>query len=388
MKPFSHYKERVLRFVHKKRIGIKSYSSKKVVTSSNNLLIEPSHHPLNEKIDADIKDAIKKSLIVRFKEDFNRLMKNASYKHNFNSLDKVFLKVYLVLAVWLFFCSFLFLKVFTTVVFLIFITFMTVVIPLLLYGLSFVMIKVVVRYIMFQRRKNIELYLPELLQLTAANMNAGMMLERALFGAVKPHFGVLRDEMELVAKDTLAGKSIDDALRTFVARYDSVVLERTVNIILEGVRSGSRMGDLLNKISINIQELRIMKKEMSASVTSYVIFITVASIIAAPVLMGLSHELLVVVKDIMSTVAIDSSSTSNMAFNLKFDSSVISILDFRIFTFANIFFTSLFSAMIVAVITKGSVKESLKTIPIFIIVASVMFILSFKFLNMMLGSFF
>ncbi len=39
------------------------------------------------------------------------------------------------------------------------------------------------------------------------------------------------------------------------------------------MESGGEIGELLNKIAINIQETRIRKKEMAASVMTYAIFI-------------------------------------------------------------------------------------------------------------------
>jgi pilus assembly protein TadC len=55
-------------------------------------------------------------------------------------------------------------------------------------------------YKIYQRTKEIEEVLPEFLQLTSANISAGMTIDRALWFAVRPKFGVLAKEIEEVAK--------------------------------------------------------------------------------------------------------------------------------------------------------------------------------------------
>lgn len=227
----------------------------------------------------------------------------------------------------------------------------------------------------FNRTLQLETVLPDFLQLASANISAGMPIDRALWYAVRPNFGVLAKEIEEVAKNTVAGEDLEKALLTFSKKYESKILKRSVNILLEGLRAGGEMADLLNKIAINIQETRLMRKEMAANVMTYVIFIGFASVAAAPFLYGLATLLLQIVTTIISNI--DVGSTAN-SFGISIGGEVgIKLSDFKWFCVVMLIFTSTFSSMITSVIRKGNIREGLRFIPIFIIITLSLYFLSF-----------
>ena len=154
----------------------------------------------------------------------------------------------------------------------------------------------------YQRRVGIEEVFPDFLQLTSANIRAGMPIDQALWHAIRPNFGVLAKEMEDVAKETMSGTDLEEALHEFAFRYDSNVLKRSISLLTEGLDAGGEIGELLDRISTNIQESKMMQKEMAASVTTYAIFIGFASVVAAPFLLALSSQLLVIIKEIVSSI--------------------------------------------------------------------------------------
>jgi Flp pilus assembly protein TadB len=222
----------------------------------------------------------------------------------------------------------------------------------------------------FERKVAIEEVLPDFLELTSANIRAGMPIDRALWFAVRPRFGVLAKEIEIVAKQTVSGEDLEKALENFAAKYDSAILKRSVNLLVEGLDAGGEIGDLLNKISINIKESQLLKKEMSANVTSYVIFIGFATMIAAPMLFGLSYQLLGTIHAITSRIEMPSSSST---MGLTFGHVGISLADFRIFAYSSLLVTSFFSAILVATIKKGEIRAGIRYIPIFMITSVVLF---------------
>ena len=159
--------------------------------------------------------------------------------------------------------------------------------------LLWVMFYVIIDLKVFKRKIEIEDVLPDFLQLAASNIKAGMTVDKALWYAVRPRFGVLAKEIESVAKETMSGNDMKESLVKFSSKYDSVVLKRAVYMLIEGIDAGGEIGDLLDKIADNIKEQKIMVKEIGASVTTYTIFISFASIGAAPVLYSLSKALIV-----------------------------------------------------------------------------------------------
>ncbi len=224
-----------------------------------------------------------------------------------------------------------------------------------------------------QRRKEIELVFPDYLQLAAANLAAGMTIDRALWSAVRPRFGVLAKEMEDVAKKTMTGRDLERSLQEFSHKYDSLVIKRSIDLICEGTRSGGRMADILSKIAVNIQENTILQKEMSANVTTYVIFISFASVLASPFLFGLSTQLLAVIQQIAGTLSSNSGGGSSSV-GLSISSDAINMGDFRMFSIIVLAITSIMSACIVAVIRKGNVKDGLKSIPIYFLISLLLYL--------------
>ncbi|MBS3131180.1 type II secretion system F family protein [Candidatus Woesearchaeota archaeon] len=240
----------------------------------------------------------------------------------------------------------------------------------------------------YKRKLDIEEVLPDFLQLTASNIKSGMTIDRALWYAVRPRFGVLAKEIEGVAKDTMGGMDLNDALEKFASKYDSVTLKRSISLLIEGISAGGEIGDLLNKIAINIQELKIMRKEMAANVSTYTIFITFASIIAAPFLFGLSGVLIQVISGIGATLSDLGSTAATSGLGISFGTVGVDYSDFRIFAIVSLVITSFFSAAIVSTIKKGNVKSGIKYIPLFIAVSVTLFLFADFVLGIFLSGFF
>jgi Flp pilus assembly protein TadB len=238
----------------------------------------------------------------------------------------------------------------------------------------------------FQRTKAVEEVFPDFLQLTSANISAGMPIDKALWYAVRPGFGVLAKEIETVAKNTMAGEDLSVALTNFSRKYNSKTIQRSISLLLEGMSAGGEMADLLNKIALNIDENKILRKEMAANVTTYVIFITFATIAAAPVLFGLATQLLVIIKQITSKLG-SSITTSGSFFSFSFSSDAIKANDFILFSYLMLTISAISSACIVSVIKKGRVKEGLTKIPVFIIVSLVLYTLSTIIISSAFGNF-
>ncbi len=236
----------------------------------------------------------------------------------------------------------------------------------------------------YQRKVGIEEVFPDFLQLTSANIRAGMPIDQALWHAIRPNFGVLAKEMGDVAKKSMSGTSLEKALYEFASKYESTTLKRSVSLLIEGLNAGGEIGELLDRIATNLQEARIMQKEMAASVTTYVIFISFASIAAAPFLLALSNQLLFVIGQIISSIDIPSGSG---AF-ITFEKVSVQPGDFKIFAITTLTISSAISAMIIAVIKKGNIKAGLKYIPMFIASTIIIFIILDKLLGLVLAGVF
>ncbi|MBI2549899.1 hypothetical protein HYV83_01835, partial [Candidatus Woesearchaeota archaeon] len=104
---------------------------------------------------------------------------------------------------------------------------------------------VVVSYIyldlrIFNRTKKMEAVLPDFLRLVSENLKGGMPFERSLWSAIKPEFGILSQEVRLAAKKVITGAEVDDAVVEFTSKYDSPMLKRSFDLILEGMKGGGK----------------------------------------------------------------------------------------------------------------------------------------------------
>lgn len=257
-----------------------------------------------------------------------------------------------------------------------------------LYLLTVLVVFVYLDVRMYQHVMEIEESLPDFLQLASSNISAGMTVDRALWYAVRPKFGILAIEMENVAKSTIVGEDLEKALVKLGQRYDSRMLKETINLIVEGIQSGGEMAQLLNKLSTNIKETQLMRKEIGASVMTYAIFIGAATIVAAPLLFALSTQLLTIIQKIFGSIHIDKSVGVSGLFSMSLSGDSINIGDFRNFSILVLIISSFFSAAIISVIQKGSVKDGVKTIPIFIIVSLILYYAASALFASLLGGLF
>ena len=228
-----------------------------------------------------------------------------------------------------------------------------------------------------KRKKEIENVLADYLQLVASNLNAGMTIDQAMWYAVRERFGILAEEIEIVAKKVASGVDLEEALIEFTNKYDSDLLKRSMLLLIEGLKSGGELASLVNKIAWNIKESQILEKEINAEITTYVIFITFASIIIAPFLYSLSHRIIIIMEGILSKINLESISGLSSNLPLKFSGgNAISASDFKIFVFINLGVTSILAAMIISTIRKGNIKSGLKLIPLFLSISIILFLIA------------
>ncbi|MGM5485038.1 MAG: type II secretion system F family protein [Nanobdellota archaeon] len=226
----------------------------------------------------------------------------------------------------------------------------------------------------YRRTKNMEAVLEDFLRYLSENLKGGMTFERALWRAIKPQFGILAKEISLVAKRVVTGQDVKDALMEFTEKYDSPILKRSFQLIVEGMKGGGNVAYIIDKVEKDIRETKELKQEMAAANTTYVIFIVAIVLIIAPALFGLSYNLLLVLQEIGGTIS-NATSSGSSSFSMM-DLSDISIdpASFRMFSMGALTVISFFSSLILSIIRKGNMKDGVKYIPIFIGVSVLMYL--------------
>ena len=238
----------------------------------------------------------------------------------------------------------------------------------------------------FNRTKEMEEVLQEFLKFVSENLKGGMSFEKSLWSAIKPEFGILATEVRLAAKKVMTGQDVDEAITEFTDKYDSPMLRRSFNLIIEGLKGGGRIAELIDRVIENIEETRMLKKEMAATNMTYVIFITFVVIVIAPGLFALSYQLLTILGKFAAKIGA-TQVRGGMTLPLTISNISIKQTDFVVFSRYALVTISTFSSMIVSMIRKGSIKAGVMYIPIFIglsllMYSMFMFLLTLIFSNL------
>ena len=139
--------------------------------------------------------------------------------------------------------------------------------------------------------KFVEKILPDALQLIASNIKAGLTTEKALFVSARPEFGPLSLELQETSKRILSGDRIEHALLVIPTKIKSKVLERTIWLITQGIKSGGQISQLLIKLSRDLREENALKSEVNANISMYVMLIFFSAAFGAPMLFGISSHI-------------------------------------------------------------------------------------------------
>ncbi len=239
-----------------------------------------------------------------------------------------------------------------------------------------------------KRTRFVESVLPDVLQLMASNLKAGLTVDQALLSSTRPEFGILKDEINRIGKEIATGKEIEIALKHMSRRIKSEKLDKTVSLISSGLKSGGELASLLDQTAVNLRDQKFVEDKVKSNVLMYVIFIFIAISIGAPLLFGLSSFLIGVLTDIMSGITIPAEATARM--NLPLAVTEVSISTSFIIRYAivSLITTSILGSLVLGLISKGKEKEGIKFIPALILLTVVVFFLVRTVIKNVLGGLF
>ena len=226
------------------------------------------------------------------------------------------------------------------------------------------------------RRKQIEEVLPDFLQICAANVRAGMSIERALWFAARPEFGLLSEEIASTTRRTFGGEPFTQALKKLAKKFDSRQLNRTINLIIEESSSGGEVATLLDKCAWDARQVQILHKEISEMMLMYVIFIVFASCIGAPMLYGLSYQLIHATNKIWGEIQAENPQgfpKMGMMSMIQPKPPKITTDDFYKFAIIATIMVTFSASFIIAVVNTGSWINGFKYAPFFIGLGLVIF---------------
>jgi|APSaa5957512576_1039674.scaffolds.fasta_scaffold00484_17 archaeal flagellar protein FlaJ len=216
------------------------------------------------------------------------------------------------------------------------------------------------------RVKKIESVFPDFLQLVSSNLRAGMTVDRAMLLSARPEFSPLDKEILQAGRDISTGKPIGLALKAMSKRIGSEKIDKTLLIILSGIRAGGDLAVLLEETSRSMRQRGFVEKKAASQVLMYVIFIFMAVSIFAPGLFSLSGVLVETMTNLMGGVDADSLPQN---IPISFSSVNISVEFVYYFSILFIIVMDIMAALVLGLVGKGDEKEGLRYLPIMLILS-------------------
>lgn len=239
----------------------------------------------------------------------------------------------------------------------------------------------------YNRTKLLEDKLVDYLSLVSTNLKGGLSFEKSLWVSIKPDFGILAKEIGLVSKKVMTGNDLVEALNEFSMKYDSPILKRSINLIVGEVESGGQIVNVIDKVIDNLRKTRLLKDEMAASTITYMIFIGSIVMVISPALFALSAQLLQIIIGFAAKIGGSMSGAGATALPITISEVSIDPKDFIWFSRFAITSISVFSAFIISIIEKGDIKSGLRYVPLFTIVALVLYEIFNTVLSNVFGTF-
>jgi tight adherence protein C len=116
-----------------------------------------------------------------------------------------------------------------------------------------------------KRQKAVARALPDLLDMLASTVQAGLAFNAALAYAAPGITGPLGDELRAVLSEIRVGRSRADSLRAMADRVDQDDLKTTVRAIVQSERLGSSLSKVLEDLATESRQHRLLRGEEIAA---------------------------------------------------------------------------------------------------------------------------
>ena len=258
---------------------------------------------------------------------------------------------------------------FGIIVWLIIITFPKLDISPLLAVISFIVITgIIIGWPYFKAEKiidSIEDALPDALKQMSDTLKAGGTYEYALREVTNSDYGPLTDEMSLALRRLEEGENLETSLRGFANSVESKLVKRSINIIIDSIKAGAGLADVLDEISDDIREMHRIKIERKSLTLMQVLFMVAAGGLVAPFIFGLVSSLISFFVE-TSSVGLNLSKTTILEAT-KAKETIVNLMQLYILIEVSA------SGAMMAMMRDGKLNKSIIYIPVLLLFAYLIF---------------
>jgi flagellar protein FlaJ len=134
----------------------------------------------------------------------------------------------------------------------------------------------ILTYLDFRWRRAIDEHLPDLFRSIVQAQETGMTLPQALEEAAKRDYGPLTVELRKMTAQISWGMSFEEALLALGKRVNTILVQRTVPMIIEASRSGGRVERVFDPMGKFLQTTLLLDKERRTQTRPYIAIVYVA----------------------------------------------------------------------------------------------------------------
>jgi len=252
--------------------------------------------------------------------------------------------------------------------------------PLLSLVIGFVVFDVIISYpylLAMKRIAVIEENLPDAFKQIGDTLKAGGTFEYALRGVSTAEYGALSEEIDDMLRRLQEGENLENSLKGFAQDVDSKLVKRSVNIIIDSVKSGAGLADVLDKIADDIRALYRIDQERKSGTIMQVLFLVTASALVAPLILGMVSAILSFLiqavatgADISKKLLLEAIATKNL---------IVTLMQ------AYVFIEVVATSAMIAIMREGKVTKALIFMPILLLIAYIVYYLAVYAVTAMLG---
>lgn len=203
-------------------------------------------------------------------------------------------------------------------------------------------------------------------------LKAGDTYESALKEVANSNYGKLSREMEIALIRLEEGDNFETALKGLSKRIDSRLVKRTITIIIESVKTGAGLSNLLDEIADDVKGVYKLKESRKANTTMQFMFMVVAGGLIAPLIFGevtaITATFSQIGANVQSTINVSNAQTNFIYLLIQ----------------AYIIIEVIATSTMMAVIREGKVNKTVIYLPFLLLVAYITYYMSLYGAKLML----
>ena len=228
------------------------------------------------------------------------------------------------------------------------------------------------------RIESIEANLPDALKQMADTLKAGSTYEYALREVAASQYGPLTEEMKKVLRKLEEGENFENAMMSMSNAVESRLVKRVITIILDSIRAGAALADILDEIALDVRELNRIGQERKAKTMMQAIFMVAAGIIVAPFIFGLISTVI----DLLISTATKTGSLEGTQLTVILNSKDLIIFSVKSYLLV----LGIATAVMMGIMRDGKLSKSLLYMPFLVLLAYIVYFLSRFVTGLLVGS--